>query len=199
MRHTAQPPPYDVAIMADAPTTVPRSRDLRWMLVFLAAALALGATTWRVSGQRAGLIPAAQRESTPDMTLPLLDGGQWRLSGHRGSVVLMNFWATWCEPCRDELPGLKQIVARSGAGLEMVAVAMDTSADAPARVREYAAVYRLPWAIAFPDQMLRARADGIGLPTTVLLDKQGRRAKTYVGEVDRATLQQDVDALLAEH
>jgi cytochrome c biogenesis protein CcmG/thiol:disulfide interchange protein DsbE len=175
-------------------------RDRRWMLLFVVAAVVLGASRWRVSGQSAGLIPVARREATPDLTLQQLGGGTWKLADHRGRVVLMNFWATWCEPCRDEMPALAQVLRQTAPqGVTMVGVSMDTGPNTQALVRQFAEQYRLPWAIAFPDTMLRLRSDGIGIPTTVLLDKQGRRAKTYVGEVDRATLAKDVAALLGEN
>ena len=174
-------------------------RDRRWMLLFLMAAMALGASRWRVSGQSAGLIPAAHREPTPDLTLAQLGGGEWKLADHRGHVVVMNFWATWCEPCRDEMPAFVQVLRQTGPqGVAMVGVSMDTGPNTQAVVQQFEERYRLPWPIAFPDTMLRQRSESIGLPTTVLLDKQGRRAKTYVGEVDRATLAADVAALLGE-
>ena len=121
------------------------------------------------------------------------------LSDHRGQVVLMNFWATWCEPCRDELPDLLQVIRAAGPrGLSAVGVSMDTGPAAHAQVQQFVAQYRLPYPIAFPDATMSIGAEGIGVPTTVLLDKQGRRAKTYVGEVDKETLARDVAALLAE-
>jgi cytochrome c biogenesis protein CcmG/thiol:disulfide interchange protein DsbE len=175
-------------------------RDRRWMLLFLLIAVILGASRWRGQGQPAGLIAAAKREPTPDMTLVQLNGGEWKLADHRGHVVVMNFWATWCEPCRDEMPALEQVFRQTAPqGVAMVAVSIDRGPDTQAAVRRFAEQYRLPWTIAFPDSMLRQRSDGIGIPTTVLLDKQGRRAKTYVGEVDRDTLGQDVATLQAEN
>jgi cytochrome c biogenesis protein CcmG/thiol:disulfide interchange protein DsbE len=170
------------------------------MLLFVILAVVLGASRWPVRGQTAGLIPTTRRESTPDLALAQLDGGTWTLADHRGHVVVMNFWATWCGPCRDEMPALAQVMRQTAPqGVTMVAVSMDTGPNSHATVRHFAEQYRLPWTIAFPDSMLRLRSDGIGIPTTVLLDKQGRRAKTYVGEVDRATLATDIAALLAEN
>jgi cytochrome c biogenesis protein CcmG/thiol:disulfide interchange protein DsbE len=174
-------------------------RDRRWMLVFLLAALGLGYSRWRVSGQSPGLIPAARREATPDLTLQRLGGGTWSLADHRGHVVLMNFWATWCEPCRDEMPALAQVLRQTAPqGVAMVGVSLDSGPNNQELVQQFAARYRTPWPIAFPSAALRLRSEGIAIPTTVLLDKEGRRAKTYVGEVDRATLAKDVAALLAE-
>jgi cytochrome c biogenesis protein CcmG/thiol:disulfide interchange protein DsbE len=179
---------------------VKNTPDRRWLLLFLIAALLLGGSRWRVSGQAAGLIPAARREPTPEMALQQLGGGEWKLADHRGHVVLMNFWATWCEPCRDEMPALAEVLRHTAPqGVTMVGVSVDRGPSAQALVQQFQQQYRLPWTIAFPDARLRMRADGISIPTTVLLDKQGRRARTYVGEVDRDTLAQDVAALLAEN
>jgi len=169
------------------------------MLLFGLAALLLVGSRWRVSGQSAGLIPVPKREATPELTLPQLNGGQWRLSDHRGQVVLLNFWATWCGPCREELPDLLQVVRQATPhGLSAVGVSMDVGRDAHAQVQQFVTQYRLPYPIAFPNEEMSMAAEGIGVPTTVLLDKQGRRAKTYVGELDRADLAKDVAELLAE-
>jgi cytochrome c biogenesis protein CcmG/thiol:disulfide interchange protein DsbE len=185
---------------SDGASGINKGRDRRWMLVFLLlAALVLGLSRWRVSGQAAGLIPAARREATPDLTLQQLGGGTWSLADHRGRVVLMNFWATWCEPCRDEMPALAQVLRQTAPqGVTMVAVSLDSGSNNQELVQQFAARFRPPWPIAFPSAALLLRSEGIAIPTTVLLDKEGRRAKTYVGEVDRATLAKDVAALLAE-
>jgi cytochrome c biogenesis protein CcmG, thiol:disulfide interchange protein DsbE len=175
--------------------------DRRWMILFLVAASCLVATRWHFSHQSAGVEPVAQRKPAPDMTLPQLGGGQWKLADHRGQVVLINYWATWCEPCRDELPGLLQ-VARDSApkGLAVVGVSFDSGRE-PARtqaVQSFVTQFRVPWPIAFPDATLDRQSGDIGLPTSILIDRQGRAAKTYLGEVDRATLAKDVAALLGE-
>ncbi len=175
--------------------------DRRWMIVFLAAALCLIATRWHIAHSSPGLLPIATRKAAPEMTLPQLGGGQWKLADHRGQVVMINYWATWCEPCRDELPGLLR-VARDSAprGLAVVGVSFDYgSGQARAQaVQSFVNLYRVPYPIAFPDARLDLETRDIGLPTTVLVDRHGRAAKTYVGPVDRATLTTDIAALLGE-
>jgi thiol-disulfide isomerase/thioredoxin len=181
------------------PTTNPNDR--RWMILFLVAALCLVATRWHFVRQSAGVEPVAQRKPAPDMILPQLGGGQWKLADHRGQVVLVNYWATWCEPCRDELPGLLRVAHDSAPkGLAVVGVSFDSGHE-PARtqaVQSFVTQFRVPYPIAFPDRTLNFESGDIGLPTSILIDRQGRAAKTYVGEVDRATLAKDVAALLAE-
>ncbi len=172
------------------------------MVVFVAAALLLGATRWHFSGQSAGLKPVADRKPVPDMTLAQLGGGKWKLDDHRGQVVLINYWATWCGPCRDELPGLLQVARESGPqGLAMVGVSMDSASSVQAKqelVQQFVMRYRVPYPIAFPNATTNMESQDIGLPTTVLIDRHGRAAKTYIGEVERAILAKDVAALLAE-
>ncbi len=177
-------------------------RDRRWVLLFLVAALLFGATRWHFSGQSAGLKSVAERKLMADMTLAQLGGGEWKLADHRGQVVLINYWATWCEPCRDELTGLLQVARESGPqGLAIVGVSMDTARTAQAKaqmVQQFVTLYRVPYPIAFPNATTNMESQDMGLPTTVLIDRQGRAAKTYVGEVERAVLAKDVAALLAE-
>ena len=177
-------------------------RDRRWMVLFVVAALLLGATRWHFSGQSAGLKPVPERKTMADLTLTQLGGGVWKLGDHRGQVVLINYWATWCGPCREEIPGLLQVARESGPqGLAVVGVSMDTAPTVQAKdqmVQQFVTLYRVPYTIAFPDATMNMESQDMGLPTTILIDRQGRAAKTYVGEVERAVLAKDVAALLAE-
>lgn len=127
-----------------------------------------------------------------------IDGGEWKLADHRGQVVLINYWATWCEPCQDELPGLLQVARESGPqGLAVVGVSLDSMPGAKTQVEQFAARFKLPYPIAYAATSAMQPRE-FEIPTTVLIDRQGRTAKIYVGEVERASLQKDVDALLAE-
>jgi cytochrome c biogenesis protein CcmG/thiol:disulfide interchange protein DsbE len=171
------------------------------MIVFLIAALCVVATRWNFGRPSAGLVPVANRKLVPEMSLPQLGGGEWKLADHRGQVVLINYWATWCEPCRDELPGLLRVARETAPqGVAVVGVSFDNgSGQARAQVvQSFVNLYRLPYPIAFPDAQLDRETRDIGLPTTLLVDRDGRTAKVYVGEVDRATLTADLSALLAE-
>jgi cytochrome c biogenesis protein CcmG/thiol:disulfide interchange protein DsbE len=173
----------------------------RWMVVFLVAALFLVATRWHAEHAAAGVLPVSARKLEPEMTLPQLGGGEWKLADHRGQVVLINYWATWCEPCRDELPSLLRVARDSvPQGLAVVGISLDSgSGQARTRaVQSFVDLYRVPYPIAFPDAQLDLESQNISLPSTVLVDRHGRAAKTYVGEIDRATVAADTSALLAE-
>lgn len=200
--------PYNIATLISNPDALHLlmasndRRDRRWMVLFVVAAMFLVASRWHLLRQSAGLKEVAERKPAPDRTLPMLGGGVWKLSEHRGQVVMINYWATWCEPCREELSGIEQVARESAPnGLAVVGISMDTAPSAQTRaqkVQQYVDVYRVPYPIAFPDTKRNAEWGNISLPTTILIDRQGRVAKTYVGVVEREILAKDVVSLLAE-
>lgn len=172
----------------------------RWLLLlFLAAIIVPGAIRWNAARQSPGLIPIAQRKPIRDLSLPQLDGSAWNLADHRGHVVLVNYFATWCGPCRDEMPALLQSIREATPqGLDAVGISLDSAPNAHTAVQQYVALYRISYAVAFPDATINSEAADIALPTTTLIDRQGRIARTYSGEVNHATLSKDLAALFAE-
>lgn len=144
-----------------------------------------------------GLVPAAQRGALPAMSIRDLNGRAWRLSDHRGQVVLMNFWATWCPPCREETPGMVRLANSYPQGkLDILGVSMDEGR--PTTVREFASQFKIPYTIAPRDDAFPMASAVQGLPTTFLIDKQGRIAKTLVGATSERVFRADVDALVHE-
>ncbi len=131
----------------------------------------------------------------PDLRLPTLDGGDWSLPDHRGKVVLLNYWASWCPPCREETPGLVRVAdAFHGKGLEVAGIAIDDNLEA---VRRFSRQYRVSYPLLLP------RDDSAGsaiesLPTTYLIDRQGRLAKVFVGAITESALREAVESLLSE-
>lgn len=169
-----------------------------WLVVFVCAAAVVSGMHWRFPRQSGGFTPIAQRRSAGDLTLPQLNGGQWKLADHRGQIVLINYWATWCEPCREEMPGLARMAQEfAPKGLAVVGVAMDDGSDARAQVRAFATRMTVPYPIAFPAAASLGPRE-IALPTSVLIDRQGRIIKTYAGAVERDDFANDVSAALAE-
>lgn len=134
----------------------------------------------RVAAQSASS-PAAAFQA-PDFTLPTLSGESVRLSGFRGKVVLLNFWATWCVPCRTEMPTIEDLYQRyKDRGLEVVAVNLDalSTAGVEAFVKEVAVSFR----IVLDPAWTTARAYRVvGLPTTYLIDRAGNVVVREVGE-----------------
>jgi cytochrome c biogenesis protein CcmG/thiol:disulfide interchange protein DsbE len=155
---------------------------------------------------RLGLVPSlggetayvgAEQTEAMDFRRPRVDGqGEVALSRWRGRVVLVNFWATWCPPCRMEIPDLASVHRRyQGQGFEIVGVALDREgADV---VRAFAAEHAIPYPVVMGDGELITGYGGIrAVPTSFLIDRQGRLAKKYVGLLTAPRLERDLAALL---
>lgn len=144
-----------------------------------------------------GVSPVEQRKAASDnFTLPKLEGGEWNFSEQRGKVVVVNYWATWCPPCRIETPGLVNVAGEyKSRGVEMVGVSMDENlADIPPFVEKY----KMSYQILLPGSDSNAGAGGMALPTTYLYDKNGKLAKKYTGVILESTLKSDIELLLVE-
>ena len=176
----------------------PSTRRKVFQYVALAGVVVWIAIAWQTwSDQKAGVRPVQDRTRVADMAFPQLDGGSWRLSDHRGQVVLINYWASWCEPCREETPGLIDL-ARDYRykGLTIVGVAVDHGGR-PA-VESFLREYHLPYPVLMPDLSSPSAPAVDALPTTVLLDRNGRAAKSYIGATRESVFRADVDTLLSE-
>ena len=133
----------------------------------------------------------------PNIIARDLGGKSWSLESERGKVVLLNFWATWCPPCREETPDLVHVANRyASKGLSVVGVSMDEGeADA---IRRFVKEYKIPYAVVRPTAEHGLPIPVESLPTTLLIDRQGRVANAYVGAVSEATLKPEIEALLAQ-
>ncbi len=125
-----------------------------------------------------------------------LNGHPWKLADRRGRVVLINVWASWCPPCRQETPGFVDLAAEyEGKPFEIVGVSMDDDAEP---VRRFIREFRVPYTVVMPSQGSPLSAAVESLPTSFLVDREGRVAKVYVGAVGERRLRSDVDRLLSE-
>ena len=128
----------------------------------------------------------------------LFDGSRFSLAENAGKVVVLNFWASWCAPCREEMPALDAYYRRHrGEGLEMVAISMDNPKD-EAKAREIMRAFSFP--AAFGREMnIKAYGRISQLPTTLIIDRQGRlRGNRAFGDslLDVATLEATITPLL---
>ncbi len=121
------------------------------------------------------LTPVADKKTAPDMALELVDGGKLKLSDLRGKVVVVNFWATWCPPCRREMPSLERLKGlMKGKALEIVAINAGEGEDEISEFRE-AIKPALTFTIALDRNAQALKAFSIaGLPTTYVIDRQGQ-------------------------
>jgi thiol-disulfide isomerase/thioredoxin len=150
------------------------------------------------SGPRFGSIrAAADRKPMPEFRYPLLSGQYWSVAEQKGKIVFVNFWATWCGPCREETPALVEVYTHyRSRGVEFVGISLDEQAGKV--VPPFLQRYQVNYPIAVPDGS-SAIADAIeSLPTSFLLDRQGRVARTWIGAVHAEDLSANIEQLLAE-
>lgn len=127
----------------------------------------------------------------------LLDGTDFRLESMRGSVVLINVWATWCGPCRFEIPELEALQKRSGSGLKVVGISVDEGGEES--VKQFVAAQKMTYTIALdPDGRIANLLQTTVLPTSVLIDRTGKIVWRQVGALppNDARLQAALDAAL---
>ncbi len=167
----------------------------------LAAFVVLGAPPALLRGQTAALVhsaqtPAAKRPAAPPFSLEGLDGRTITLARYRGSVVLLNFWATWCAPCRAEIPRLVELQNRYSPRARVVGISLD---DDPAPVRPFYEKFRMNYPVAIGDAGLAEKYGRIlGLPVTFLIDCAGRIAARHDGELDASRVEREIAPLLRE-
>ena len=126
----------------------------------------------------------------PDFTLPVLDAGPAdpapiHLSEHRGHVVLVNFWATWCPPCVEETPSLEALSTKMRRlGVEVIGVSVDQD---PSAVKKFITGHNLSFPIVRdPDQKVASQYGTLKFPETYILDRDGRVAEKIIGPADWA-------------
>ncbi len=143
---------------------------------------------------------AAIGQPAPHLSLPDLSGQEQSLAGHRGRIVVLNFWATWCAPCRKEMPIFVNLQSEYAAwGVQVVAASADTP-EAMDKVVAFVREKRLTfpvWTGATSEDML-----GFGLtsalPGTVIIDRDGTIAAQFVGVITEAQLRKVIDGLLTK-
>ena len=132
-------------------------------------------------------VPEREREPAPLLDLPRMDGGRLSSASLSGRVVLLNFWASWCAPCRSELPALDSL-RRELADSGFVFVAINEEEDTAA-ARAYMNQLGFSFPVAFGRGRLRPLFHYPGLPYTVLLDRGGRIAGRWIGYAGPGQLQ----------
>lgn len=145
--------------------------------------------------------PAASRPAegplAPDFTLERLDGSRVTLSALRGKVVVIDFWATWCSPCRAEMPWLVELAKRlEPRGVVFVAIDEDDPPGQVPLVRQFAQeVPGLERYAVLGNPDIEAQYGVRSLPTLFVVDREGRIVERFVGQAEEATVLQAVVAV----
>ncbi len=162
----------------------------------LAVSLILSACSSATQAQRSSVKPESQRRKAPDFALRDADGKLVRLSDYRGKVVLLNFWATWCGPCRFEIPWFIEFERmHKHRGFAVLGISMDE--DGWDVVKPYIRRLGVNYRILMGDDMVAQLYGGVdALPTTFLIDREGRIAGVHVGLVSKSRYERDLAELL---
>lgn len=138
--------------------------------------------------------PAQGARIAPDFTLPRVGGGELSLAAGKGTVRLVDFWATWCAPCREEIPMLNELQRTYGErGFQILAI----SSEDAALIEEFVAEQGVEYTNLVGTDELAQEFGAIGLPTAFLIDGEGRVAEVYFGSKPRAVLEEKIEELLA--
>lgn len=147
----------------------------------------------------AQVMPAAQSPQAPDFTLQSVSGSNVKLSELRGSIVLVNFWASWCGPCRTEMPALDTL-ARSYADLGVVVLGVNVETESEG-VNAYLSDIPVSFPVLLDQQNIASKAYSVeAMPTTVIIDKDGKVRslhRAYQPGYEKK-YEDDIHALLAE-
>jgi thiol-disulfide isomerase/thioredoxin len=140
--------------------------------------------------------PQAAVTSAPDFELTGVDGKVFRMSDAKGTVRLVDFWATWCAPCREEVPMFKDLHATYGPkGFTLVGIAMDD--EGLVKVKPFVDDLKLPYmTLIGNDEVAKAFGGIVGFPSAFLVDREGRIVDSWVGAVPRNVLEKRIQSLL---
>ncbi|NNJ11112.1 TlpA family protein disulfide reductase [Chloroflexales bacterium ZM16-3] len=177
----------------------------RWGIAVIAILIGVVALIGTM-GARPKVSPSVAAESTdmapevgklaPTFSLATPEGAPVSLASLRGQVVLVNFWATWCPPCRAEMPAIEAAYERyGGQGFAVVAV---TANEQPADVTDFFNSRGLSFPALLDDGRVHAAYRASGLPSSFFIDRQGVVRAVYRGAMSDAVITSEVERLLSE-
>jgi|SRR5271166_4210612 len=175
--------------------TLSRIRPLRAATLLLT--LAGIATAVDQATVRAVIQPADQRTPAPEFALQDASGKTVSPKDYRGKVVLLDFWATWCHGCKEEIPWFSEFHRKyASKGLTVVGVSLDS--DGWKVVTPFIKTAHVPYQIVLGNDAM-AKTYGIeNMPDTFLIDRQGRIAATYSGLVDKDNVEANLRTMLSQ-
>ena len=148
-------------------------------------------------GASVAFIAPERRQMAANFTLPDSTGAPVKLSDFRGKVVLLNFWATWCGPCRIEIPWFVEFQRAHAESFQVLGISLDD--DGWKSVKPYLAEKRVNYPVMVGNEEVTRRYSGVqSLPITLIIDKSGRIAVMHTGLCSRAEYEGDITTVLNE-
>jgi cytochrome c biogenesis protein CcmG, thiol:disulfide interchange protein DsbE len=166
------------------------------LIGMVAVALAFGIYVLGRPSRSANRRPArAELSLAPDFSLPDLKGGHLRLSAYRGRVVFLDFWATWCDPCREEIQHFIELQNKYGAqGLQIIGISMD---DDPEPVRDYYQRFKMNYPVVMGNAKIGELYGGVlGLPIAFVIGRDGRIYNKHIGAIDVSIFENEIVNML---
>jgi cytochrome c biogenesis protein CcmG/thiol:disulfide interchange protein DsbE len=149
-------------------------------------------------GESAALKPLDKRQSAPRFELKDANGAKVTIEEYKGKVVLLNFWATWCVPCKAEIPWFQEFDKKyKDQGFAVLGVSLDE--EGWGAVKPYVDERKISYRMVVGTEEVSQLYGGIdSLPTTFMIDKDGKIAAIHTGLVSKATYQKQLESLLTE-
>ena len=140
--------------------------------------------------------PAAEPKTAPAWELKDLDGKAVKMSDFEGKVVILDFWATWCPPCRKEIPGFVELQKQYGdKGLVVIGVSLDE--EGPSVVKRFNEQNNVNYPVVMGDEKVVKAFGGVeGIPTTFIIDRKGNIVKKHVGFAAKEVFEKEIKELL---
>jgi len=199
---TTEPAEIGATVQAEPPAQGPRPVSRGKLLVgavlvvILVAGLYLLNRYWISPALKTQAMTSGDHPEAPGISLTDIEGKRLDLADYKGKVVVLDFWATWCGPCRAEIPGFIELQKRyAGQGFSMLGIAIQDEAPS---VEEFYKEFKMNYPVAVGTERIAELYGGIlGLPTTFLIGRDGRIYVRHTGGVNPALIEEEVQELLA--
>jgi len=146
-----------------------------------------------------GLSPSYGQSAAPDFTLSDLNGVRFSLSDFKGRIVLIDFFATWCRPCREEILHLKALTTLyPNDTFVIISITVDPVHDTNSVLRSFAKQYEMTWIIARDTAGVANKYKVVVIPTLILIDQAGYMQSRYEGLTEKEVLQSKIEVIIPE-